>query len=96
MDRAYVEQFNKYLIDGTPVEEDAKVLIMIGDLNMNIDLWKVMHQQWPEKYIEFRKRAAKIMRMQELLAQLRTEQEEATKNVVVIKKPVGRGYKIIA
>lgn len=43
-DLAYVERFNKCLLNRALMEEDAKVLVVVGRLILNSDMWKAMHQ----------------------------------------------------
>lgn len=63
MDRAYLKWFDKCLLDRASLEEDSKILTVVGVLTLNTDIWKDLHQQWLDTYVEFKEREAKIITM---------------------------------
>lgn len=43
-DKAYLERFNKCLLEGAPMEEDAKIFMVICGVTLNTNMWKAMDQ----------------------------------------------------
>lgn len=43
-DRLYVEQFDKLILEGEPVEEDGKLLRDIGSLTIDTEMWDNMNK----------------------------------------------------
>ncbi|KAL8479538.1 hypothetical protein ACS0TY_026439 [Phlomoides rotata] len=98
-DRDFLNRFDRILLEGEMVDEDAKIIGVIGRLTKGSKIWKDMNRHWPKTYAEFRERAGIIMTINEELARemgadkgkkaATSEQKRWTS-----KKAGGREYKV--
>ncbi|KAL8548386.1 hypothetical protein ACS0TY_007633 [Phlomoides rotata] len=67
-DREYLDRFDHILFEGEMVDEDAKIIGVVGGLTMGSKIWKDMNRHWTKTYAEFRECAGVIMSIMETLA----------------------------
>ncbi|KAL8492737.1 hypothetical protein ACS0TY_024075 [Phlomoides rotata] len=76
MDKDYMDRFDRILLEGEMVDEDAKIIGVVGGLTLGTKLWKDMNRHWPKTYAEFRERSRVIMSITEPLTREMGEKKE--------------------
>ncbi|KAL8527483.1 hypothetical protein ACS0TY_005362 [Phlomoides rotata] len=81
------------------VDEDAKIIRVVGGLTLGTKLWKDMNRNWRKTYTEFQERAGVIMSIIEALARevggkKEDKMAQAESKKWTAKKTGGSHYKV--
>ncbi|KAL8533077.1 hypothetical protein ACS0TY_009359 [Phlomoides rotata] len=79
------------MLEGEQVDEDAKIIGVVGGLTIETELWKSMNKEWPKTYVEFRERAGVIVTMAEVIFQEMGDKKDTDQKKGTDKK--GGDYK---
>lgn len=86
-DQDYIEQVDKLILEGEPMEAEVKVMGAVKVLRLNTKLWKLIYKEYPSSYAAFMWKADNHINKAKILAQRLGVQATTSEVKKLEKKP---------